>query len=512
MTTDVTDTATPVAETVVPAVEMRGISKAFDSNVVLTGVDFEVAPGEVHALAGGNGAGKSTLMKILQGVYTKDDGTIRINGREVTFSSIQDAKAAGIGMVFQEFSLVPSLTVAQNIFLTTEPLGRGIFIRDGEARDKAREVFRQLEVDVDPAARVGDLGTAYWQLTEIAKAMAQDARVLIMDEPSASLARHEAEQLFELVARLKARGISIIYISHRMEEVYRIADRITILRDGRNLLTERLTDVTPEQIVEGIVGQQIEGMAYQERDSSAEREVLLEARGLTAGSRVQNVSFTLHRGEIIGLAGLMGSGRTELARCLFGIDKLDSGEVRVRGERVDLSDPRQAIKAGLALIPEDRRAQGLVLDHSVRDNLLLPLLKKIERGLLLDDGAGKTLATSLIERFAVKVANPGRPVRLLSGGNQQKVVIAKWLGTDPDVLIMDEPTAGVDIGTKTEILTMIRNLAEEGKAVIVISSEYAEMLAVSDRVLILRDGTVQQELARKDIADEESLQHAVQGV
>ena len=512
MTTDVTDTATPVAETVVPAVEMRGISKAFDSNVVLTGVDFEVAPGEVHALAGGNGAGKSTLMKILQGVYTKDDGTIRINGREVSFSSIQDAKAAGIGMVFQEFSLVPSLTVAQNIFLTTEPLGRGIFIRDGEARDKAREVFRQLEVDVDPGARVSDLGTAYWQLTEIAKAMAQDARVLIMDEPSASLARHEAEQLFELVARLKARGISIIYISHRMEEVYRIADRITILRDGRNLLTERLTDVTPEQIVEGIVGQQIEGMAYQERDSSAEREVLLEARGLTAGSRVQNVSFTLHRGEIIGLAGLMGSGRTELARCLFGIDKLDSGEVRVRGERVDLSDPRQAIKAGLALIPEDRRAQGLVLDHSVRDNLLLPLLKKIERGLLLDDGAGKTLATSLIERFAVKVANPGRPVRLLSGGNQQKVVIAKWLGTDPDVLIMDEPTAGVDIGTKTEILTMIRNLAEEGKAVIVISSEYAEMLAVSDRVLILRDGTVQQELARKDIADEESLQHAVQGV
>ena len=512
MTTDVTDTATPVAETVVPAVEMRGISKAFDSNVVLTGVDFEVAPGEVHALAGGNGAGKSTLMKILQGVYTKDDGTIRINGREVSFSSIHDAKAAGIGMVFQEFSLVPSLTVAQNIFLTTDPLGRGIFIRDGEARDKAREVFRQLEVDVDPGARVGDLGTAYWQLTEIAKAMAQDARVLIMDEPSASLARHEAEQLFELVARLKAQGISIIYISHRMEEVYRIADRITILRDGRNLLTKRLTDVTPEQIVEGIVGQQIEGMAYQERSSPAEREVLLEASGLIAGSRVQNVSFTLHRGEIIGLAGLMGSGRTELARCLFGIDKLDSGEVRVRGERVDLSDPRQAIKAGLALIPEDRRAQGLVLDHSVRDNLLLPLLKKIERGLLLDDGAGKTLATSLIERFAVKVANPGRPVRLLSGGNQQKVVIAKWLGTDPDVLIMDEPTAGVDIGTKTEILTMIRNLAEEGKAVIVISSEYAEMLAVSDRVLILRDGTIQQELARKDIADEESLQHAVQGV
>jgi ribose transport system ATP-binding protein len=510
--TDVEAAPAPVAETGVPAVEMRGISKAFDSNVVLTGVDFEVAPGEVHALAGGNGAGKSTLMKILQGVYPKDAGTIRINGREVTFSSIHDAKAAGIGMVFQEFSLVPSLTVAQNIFLTTEPLSRGIFIRDSEARDKAREVFQQMEVEIDPGARVGDLGTAYWQLTEIAKAMAQDARVLIMDEPSASLARHEAEQLFELVARLKAQGISIVYISHRMEEVYRIADRITILRDGKNLLTERLSDITPEQIVEGIVGEQIEGLAYQERATSAEPEVLLEADGLTSGSRVQNVSFTLHRGEIIGLAGLMGSGRTELARCLFGIDKLESGEIRVHGQRIDVSDPRQAIKARLALIPEDRRAQGLVLEHSVRDNLLLPLLKKIKRGPLIDDGAGNELAASLIERFAVKVANPARPVRLLSGGNQQKVVIAKWLGTEPEVLIMDEPTAGVDIGTKTEILTMIRNLAEEGKAVIVISSEYAELLAVSDRVLILRDGSVQQELVRNDIADEEYLQHAVQGV
>jgi ribose transport system ATP-binding protein len=510
--TDVQAAPAPVADTDVPAVEMREISKAFDSNVVLAGVDFEVAQGEVHALAGGNGAGKSTLMKILQGVYSKDSGLIRINGRDVEFSSIHDAKAAGIGMVFQEFSLVPSLTVAQNIYLTTEPLSNGIFIRDREAVDKAREVFQQMEVDIDPGARVGDLGTAYWQLTEIAKAMAQDARVLIMDEPTASLAKHEADQLFELVGRLKAGGISIVYISHRMEEVYRIADRITILRDGKNLLTERLTDVTPEKIVEGIVGQQIEGLAYQARDTSAEPEILLEADGLTAGSRVQNVSFTLHRGEIIGLAGLMGSGRTELARCLFGIDKLESGEIRMHGQRIDVSDPREAIKARLALIPEDRRAQGLVLEHSVRDNLLLPLLRKIERGLLIDDGKGKELADSLIQRFAVKVANPARPVRLLSGGNQQKVVIAKWLGTEPEVLIMDEPTAGVDIGTKTEILTMIRNLAEEGKAVIVISSEYAELLAVSDRVLILRDGTVQQELARQDIADEESLQHAVQGV
>ncbi len=504
--------STPASSGSTPAVEMQGISKAFDGVTVLRDVDFEVASGEVHALAGGNGAGKSTLMKILQGVYSKDAGSIRIDGHDVELSSIHDAKAAGIGMVFQEFSLVPSLTVAQNIYLGTEPLGRGGLIRDRDARAKAREVFREMEVDVDPGAVVGGLGTAYWQLTEIAKAMAQDARVLIMDEPTASLARHEADQLFELVGRLKARGISIIYISHRMEEVYRIADRITILRDGRHLLTERLADVTPEQIVEGIVGRQIEGMAYQERVSTSAAEVLLEARGLTAGPRVQDVSFTLHAGEIVGLAGLMGSGRTELARCLFGIDKVSSGDVLVRGRRVDLSNPGRAIDAGIALIPEDRRAQGLVLEHSVRANLLLPLLKKIQRGPVVDDRAGNDLARSLIERFAVKVAKPGRPVRLLSGGNQQKVVIAKWLGTDPDVLIMDEPTAGVDIGTKTEILTMIRNLASEGKGVIVISSEYAELLAVADRVLVLRDGSVQQELGRSEISDEESLQLAVQGV
>jgi ribose transport system ATP-binding protein len=495
------------------AVDMRGISKAFDGVPVLQDVHFEVRRGEVHALAGGNGAGKSTLMKILQGVYSKDAGEILLDGRPAQLSSIHEAKAAGIGMVFQEFSLVPTLTVAQNIYLTVEPRGRGRLIRDRQASRLAAEVFREMEVEVDPDAVVGDLSTAYWQLTEIAKALAQDARVLIMDEPTASLAKHETEVLFELVGRLKARGISIIYISHRMDEIYRIADRITILRDGRWLLTEPLTAVTPAQIVEGIVGRAVEGqLAYQERVAPARGEPVLEARNLRAGHRVEDVSFSLYPGEILGLAGLMGSGRTELARCLFGIDRLDAGELFVRGKKVDISDPGRAIKAGIALIPEDRRAQGLVLEHSVRDNLLLPLLHRVRRGPLINDRGGRALAGSLIERFDVKVAHPGRPVRLLSGGNQQKVVLAKWLGTDPDVLIMDEPTAGVDIGTKSEILGMIRALAEAGKAVIVISSEYPELLAVSDRILVLRNGTVDRELNRRDVPDEETLQLAVQGV
>jgi ribose transport system ATP-binding protein len=493
------------------AVEMRGISKAFDGVTVLSEVDFAVRRGEVHALAGENGAGKSTLMKILQGVYTLDAGTIEVDGRPVALGSPQNARAAGIGMVFQEFSLVPTLTVAQNIYLGTEPRGRTGLIDDRAAARQAAAVFADMGVTVDPHRTVAGLSTAYRQLTEIAKALAQDARVLIMDEPTASLARHEVDALFELVDRLRARGIAIIYISHRMEEVYRIADRITVLRDGRRVLTEPLADLTTPRIVEAIVGRRLEGqLTYANR--AAAGETLLEATGLTAGRRVRDVSFRLAAGEILGLAGLMGSGRTELARCLFGIDPLDSGEVLLRGERVDVSSPGAAIASGFALIPEDRREQGLVLDHSVRDNLLLPLLGRLRRGPVLSDAAGRALAADLIQRFSVKVANPARPVRLLSGGNQQKVVIAKWLGTEPDVLIMDEPTAGVDIGTKAEILDMIRRLADAGKGVIVISSELPELLAVSDRILVLRDGTVDRELHRRDVPTEEALQLAVQGV
>ncbi|MDH2444840.1 sugar ABC transporter ATP-binding protein [Amnibacterium sp. CER49] len=496
----------------VNAVETRRISKSFGPVTVLTDVDFAVRQGEAHALAGGNGAGKSTLMKIIQGVYQPTSGEILIEGEPVSITSIQDAKAAGIGMVFQEFSLVPSLTVAQNIFLGVEPM-RGGLVDDREGVRRARTVLQEMAVDIDPKAEVGRLGTAYWQLTEIAKALAQNARVLIMDEPTASLAKHETEALFALIERLKARGISIIYISHRMDEIYRVADRITVLRDGRTLFTSTLADTTPAEIVEGIVGKKIEGeLTYRSREAAAASEVLLEVRDLNAGPRVRDVSFAVRAGEIVGLAGLMGSGRTELARALFGIDPIRSGEVLIRGEKANVSSPDRAIAAGLALIPEDRRDQGLVLDHSVRENLLLPLLGRIRRGPLLDLPAGRVLAQSLIERFGVKVAHPGRPVRLLSGGNQQKVVLAKWLGTDPSILILDEPTAGVDIGTKSEILDRIRGLADEGRAVLIISSEYPELLAVSDRVLVVRDGSIVEDLPRRDIADEESLQLAVQGV
>jgi ribose transport system ATP-binding protein len=497
----------------VAAVRMQNVTKAFGSVRVLNGVDFDVRRGEVHALLGGNGAGKSTLMKILEGVYQLDSGTIEVDGEEVSMSSIHEARQRGIVMIFQEFSLVPTLTVAQNIALAREPKTRIGLLNDRAARKRAREIFADMQVDVDPDAYVGDLTTAYWQLTEIAKALSHDARVLIMDEPTASLARSETERLFELVHRLKERGIGIVYISHRLEEVFEIADRVTILRDGKIVLTQPTAAVTPSEAIEGIVGRTMEEAAqWKPRRVDRAGQPLLDVRGLESGPRVRGVSFQLHKGEILGIAGLMGSGRSELARSLFGIDRVTSGEIHIDGRRRRIRNPQDAIHAGIALIPEDRRTQGLVLAHSMRDNLLLPLLGEVTSVGLIDDSRGRTLASGLIDQLQIRGGSASRPVGLFSGGNQQKVVIAKWLGTGPRILIMDEPTVGVDVGTKAEIIEMIRSLADEGKGVIVISSELPELLAVSDRVLVLREGRIEREIDRADLASEEQLHHVVQGI
>ena len=505
----------PSRQEALAAVEMRGMVKGFAGVPVLRGVDFTLAAGEVHALAGGNGAGKSTLMKILQGVYRPDAGTIRVGGREVRLTSPKEAEAAGIGMVFQEFSLVPTFTVARNIFLGREPTRLGL-IDDRAMVRRAGEILRGMGVELDPATPLHTLSTGYWQLTEIAKALALDAKVLIMDEPTASLTTTEAQALFELLERLKARGVAIVYITHRMDEIYRICDRITVLRDGGVVLADRVSELTPDQIVAAIVGRQMENaLEWAVRagaESGAGSVPLLEVRNLTATNGITDMSFTLRPGEILGLAGLMGSGRTELARLLFGIDKPSAGQILLRGASAGITNPRIAIAKGLALVPEDRRQQGLVLEHSVRDNLLLPVLGQLGGTGLLDDRRGDDLVARIVERLRIKLNSPKRPVRLLSGGNQQKVVIGKWLGREPDVLILDEPTAGVDIGTKTEIIARIRELADLGKGVIVISSELAELLAVSDRVLVLRRGRVTADLDRREIADEESLQLAIQGV
>lgn len=493
------------------AVQMEGISKSFNRVPVLRGVDFALQVGEVHALVGGNGAGKSTLMKILQGVYTPDAGRILINGKPVQILKVQDAQALGIGMVFQEFSLIPSLTVAQNIFLTHEPRHAGGLINDAEAERQARALFSELSVDINPRATMETLSTGYWQMIEIAKALSRNARVLIMDEPTASLTVSETRVLFDLIRTFKSKGISIIYISHRMEEIFQVADRVTVLRDGQRIVTNTTSETTINQVIEHIVGRKMEhAFAWQERKVDRSRTPLLEVKSLKSGSRVQDISFQLHAGEILGLAGLMGSGRTELARALFGIDPIKSGQVLVKGAPIMIRSPQDALKSGICLIPEDRRAQGLVLDHTLKDNMLLPLLRSLQHNGLIDDEAGNRLVQSYVNSLSIKTDSISKVMRFLSGGNQQKVVIAKWLAYKPEVLLMDEPTAGVDIGAKTEILDIIRKLADEGKGVVVISSEYTELLAVADRVLIIRNGVVKQEYDRQEIPTEEILHHAVQ--
>jgi ribose transport system ATP-binding protein len=485
---------------------------------VLADVDFAVRPGEVHALLGGNGAGKSTLMKILQGVHHADAGEILIGGEPVHVASPRDARAHGIAMIFQEFSLIPTLSVAQNLVLRHEAKSAYVLIDDGEAQARARRIFSEMGVEIDPRRRTGDLPTAQWQLVEIGKALAQEAPVLIMDEPTASLTRTETTSLFRIVEGLKEQGLAIVYISHRLEEIFEIADRITVLRDGRTVHSSPTADVDMDALITLMVGREIHQEMRELHRRKHPGPPVLEVRNLVAGDRVAGISFTLAAGEVLGLAGLMGSGRTELARALFGIDRVHSGEILLRGVPLRIRTPHDAIAAGIVLVPEDRRLQGLILDHTIRANILLPSLQQLVRGFarrlglvgLVDDRRGDSIAGELVDRLSIKGGSLRTPVRLLSGGNQQKVAVAKWLATDPDVLLLDEPTAGVDVGTKIELIAMIRELAARGKSIVLISSESPELLAAADRILVLREGRVSRDVDRNDVASEAAFEAMLQ--
>lgn len=494
-------------------VEMKDISKSFFGVKVLDEVNFSVQPGEIHALAGENGAGKSTLMKILQGVYTMDAGEIQIAGRAVEINSFQTARSHGIGMVFQEFSLIPNLSVAQNIYLNREQKNRLGFFDESRTIREAQIIMEELGLEIDVTVKVSTLGRAYQQLTEIAKAIAGEAKILILDEPTASLAKHEVDSLFTVLKQLTARGVSIIYISHRMDEIYRVCDRITILRDGKSINTSSLKDLAPEDVIAHITGRKdVEMLSHDHRLVDRTREPVLRVKSLKVGNRVKDVSFDLFAGEILGLAGLMGSGRTELVRALFGLDKRDSGEVEMSGKTVDIRNPRDAMRSRLAFIPEDRRRQGLVMEHTVKSNIVATNLKSLSHLNFLNFSKINQLSREAVEKFEIKPSDPNRTVRLFSGGNQQKVVIAKWMSTNPSIILMDEPTVGVDIGTKVEIMKLIRSSAEEGKSVILISSELPELLSVCDRILVLRKGRIEEVLERQEIRDEDHLQIIVQGI
>lgn len=496
-------------------IEMKGITKEFNHIRVLDRINFELLHGEIHALLGENGAGKSTLMKILRGIYQPEDGEILINGKPVTINSPNDSRLNGISMVFQEFSLIPSLTVAQNIFLTRESRSKIGLINDRVDEKRASILLHEMGVDLDPSLPVEQLSTGYRQLTEIVAALSQDAQILILDEPTASLTHTETMTLFGLLRKLKERGISIIYISHRMEEIFQIADRITVLRDGKNIITEQVQNLSIQQVIEHILGhkdvREIKKSTFQ---SSKTATPLLEVSHMNSTKGVNDVSFKLFTGEVLGLVGLMGSGRTELVQTIFGITPAQSGEIKIKGKPVTINNAKSGMKAKIAFIPEDRRLQGLSTMHTIKENFELPLinLRKLDKHkIFVNDRKIVELANGFVEKLQIRCDSIDKEIRLLSGGNQQKVVIAKWLSTEPDILIMDEPTAGVDIGTKSEILEMARNLANDGKGVLIISSELQELLSISDRIVIIKNGSIVDEMQRSEIQSEDRLHQIIQG-
>ena len=495
------------------AVRMTNVSKHFGGVRALDGVHLHVRPGEVHALLGENGAGKSTILKILRGVQPPTSGAIEIGGVPLTATSPEASRAAGVAMAFQEMSLVPTLTVAQNVFLTRE-IKTGGLIDDKAAVAETRTLFAAMGVDIDPTRKVADIPAGHKQLTEIIKATSQPCRVLVLDEPTTALSQTEVDRLFDYVRQLRAKGVAIVYVSHRMDEIFRIADRATILRDGKHIVTAGISEFTLDSMIAHIIGRRSRGFSDVTRETATLGEALLETRGLSGEQKPREVDITLRRGEVVGVAGLLGSGRSSLARLICGIQPIVAGEIRVKGKPVAIATPRDAIGAGIALVPEDRARQGFVAFHSVESNIGLPSLDRLSTKTWVDRAKAAALADRAIERLRIKTDSRKAAVKTLSGGNAQKVVIAKWLATEPDVLILDEPTAGIDIGSKSEIVTLIRDLARSGKAILVLSSELQELLAACDRILVMSDGRIVRDIARHDLDDPadpdslDALQHA----
>jgi ABC-type sugar transport system ATPase subunit len=485
-----------------PLLAMRGIVKSFPGVKALVRVDLTLQPGEVLALLGENGAGKSTLMKVLGGAHSADAGKIEILGREVHLHSPLDARRAGVAVIYQEFNLVPGLTACENIFLGQE-ITRAGFVAGKRERQRAAELFRRLGVEIDLDAPCRQLSTAKQQLVEIAKALAFEARIIVMDEPTAALTSHEVELLFNVIRDLKKHGIGIIYISHRLDEVFAIADRVTVLRDGANAGERPINGLTRGEMIQLMVGRELkdEFPARSPRIGPPR----LEVSGLRRGNAVRDVSLVVRRGEIVALTGLVGAGRTEVVRLIFGADAREAGEVRIDGKLCAIRAPRDAIAAGIGLLTEDRKLQGLVLGHSVRENFGLPNLPRFSRFGFVQRARERAEFAGYVDTLKIKVPDQEQRARNLSGGNQQKVVLAKWLARNCDVLIFDEPTRGIDVGAKYEIYLLMNELAAQGKAVLMISSEMPEVLGMADRILVMHDGRVTGEIADARRATQEQI-------
>jgi ABC-type sugar transport system ATPase subunit len=486
---------------------MTGVEKSYPGVRALRGVSLSLAAGEVLAVVGENGAGKSTLIKVLAGAVGPDAGTVRINGREVPPGSPAEARRAGVAVIYQEFSLVPALTAAENVFLGREP-GRLGWLHRGEERRRAVELFRKLGVELDPGAPCRRLTVAQQQAVEIAKALAADARILVMDEPTTALTPPEAGRLFGIIRELKRHGVGVVYISHRLDEVFGIADRIMVMRDGAHVATRPTGEVTRNELIELMVGRRLDQEFPRRAPKIGEpRLVVKDLRG----EKVRGVSFAVRRGEVLGLTGLVGSGRTETARLIFGADRRDGGTIELDGRVLDVRGPRGAIRAGIALLTEDRKGQGLIPAHPVRDNFALPNLARWSRLGVLDRGRERAAFRAAADRLRIKAADPSAPVATLSGGNQQKVVLAKWLERECEVVIFDEPTRGIDVGAKYEIYQLINALADQGKAVLMISSELPEVLGMADRILVMHAGRITGEIADVAAATQEQILRLAMG-
>lgn len=469
-------------------IEMRGVDKSFGSNQVLKQAGFTLESGEVHALMGENGAGKSTLMKILTGVYTKDAGTVLVDGKEVNYKNPQEAEKAGIVFIYQELNVMFDLTVEENLFMGKEIHGKFGICDKKAMQKKAQEALNTLGVNISPKTVMSELSVGQQQMVEICKALMADAKVIIMDEPTAALTQSETVALFKVIESLRKKGVSMVYISHRMEEIFELCDRITVLRDGSYIGVKNIPETNMNEIVKMMIGREI-GERYPSRDVKIGKEVL-KVKGLTRKGTFHDVSFSVRAGEVLGVSGLMGAGRTEIMQAIFGNLSYESGTIEIDGKEVKISNPRQAMEHGIGFITEDRKTEGLMLDKSIRENISLCNLGRISKSSVISKEAEKDMVAEAIKDLHIKCFGPFHECNNLSGGNQQKVVLAKWILTNPKILILDEPTRGVDIGAKKEIYNIINKLAAQGVAIIMVSSELPEVLGMSDNIMVVREGEV----------------------
>ena len=489
-----------------PILEVGRVTKRFPGVLALDGVTFELRPGEVHALVGENGAGKTTLIKVITGVYRPDEGQVLFNGEEVSFADPRESQAAGISTIYQEINLIPLLSVAQNVFLGREPRNSLGLIDKASMNRAAAEILERYGIQADVTAPLRSLGLGVQQMVAIARAVSVDARAVIMDEPTSSLEAREVETLFGVIGQLREEGVGVIYVSHRLEELYEICDRVTVLRDGRVAHTGELSDLSRLQLIAHMLGRELaevekEGATGFGEEHEAAREPILVAQGLTQHPRLREVSLDVRPGEVVGLAGLLGAGRSETAKAIFGAEPLDSGSVRMEGKDIKTGSPGAAIKAGIAFLPEDRKLEGIIPDLSVKENIVAAAMPRLARAGMVSEKAQAELVEEFMQSLGIKASSPDQPVRELSGGNQQKVLLARWLCMNPKVLILDEPTRGIDVGAKAEIQKLVDDLAVKGLGVILISSELEEITEGSDRVVALREGTVVGSLSEEEITE-----------